>query len=208
MIYITQILVSYEQAIRQLKIKDSYDWHQRVWQAFRDSDGEKRDFLSRVDEIDEAYRLLIISPLKPIRPDWCPIDCFKSKDISEAFFSNGRYRFSLLANPTRKIVVRNEAGQRKKNGRRIGLTNREDLSEWLLRKASDGGFNIDSPEQLRIIPKPRSYFQKMSMSGVHSVVEFQGVLSVTDPIRFRTTFARGLGSAKAFGLGLLAIAPL
>lgn len=208
MSYLTQILVPYELAVRQLKIRDSYDWHQRVWQAFKGRDGTKREFLSRVDEIDDAYRLLIVSPTEPTKPDWCPTDCFKTKAIPEDFFAAGQFRFSLLVNPTRKLVVRNEAGARKKNGRRIPLTKREDLIVWMQRKAEAGGFDIDDPENLRTIPKPRSYFQKAGMQGVHYAVEFQGVLTVTDPPLFRTTFTTGIGSAKAFGFGLLALAPL
>lgn len=206
--HLTQILVPYELAVRHLKIRDSYDWHQRVWQAFKGRDGEKRDFLSRVDEVDAAYRLLIVSPTEPTKPDWCPTDCFKTKAIPDDFFAAGSFRFSVLVNPTRKLVVRSEAGERKKNGRRIALTKREDLIAWMRRKAEAGGFDIGDPENLRTIPKPRSYFQKAGVSGVHFAVEFQGVLTVTDSSQFRTTFATGVGSAKAFGFGLLAMAPL
>jgi CRISPR-associated protein Cas6/Cse3/CasE subtype I-E len=35
-----------------------------------------------------------------------------------------------------------------------------------------------------------------------------GVLTVTDPAKFHDTFTRGIGSAKAFGFGLLVIAPI
>ena len=207
MSYLTQILVPYELAVRQLKIRDSYDWHQRVWQAFKGRDGEKRDFLSRVDEADEAYRLLIVSPAAPGKPDWCPADCFQTKAIPEDFFTAGRFRFSLLANPTRKVRG-DKDGNRTKNGRRLPVTKREDLIAWLQRKAEKGGFEIGDAETLRTIPKPRSYFQKGATQGVHYAVEFQGVFTVTDPALFRTTFTTGVGSAKAFGFGLLALAPL
>lgn len=208
MSYLTQILVPYELAVRQLKIRDSYDWHQRVWQAFKGRDGEMRDFLSRVDEVDDAYRLLIVSATEPTKPDWCPTDCFKTKEIPEDFFAAGHFRFSLLVNPTKKLVVRNELGERKKNGRRIPLTKREDLLAWIQRKAEAGGFGIGDPNNLRTIPKHRSYFQKGATQGVHYAVEFQGMLSITDPALFRATFTTGIGSAKAFGFGLLALAPL
>jgi len=208
MIYLTQILVPYELAVRHLKIRDSYDWHQRVWQAFKGHDGEKRDFLSRVDEIDDAYRLLVVSTAAPMKPDWCPTDCYKTKEIPADFFATSHFRFSLLVNPTKKLVVRNEAGERKKNGSRIPLTKREDLLLWIQRKAETGGFKIEDPDNLRTVPKPRSYFQKGAMQGVHYAVEFQGMLSITDTALFRSTFTTGIGSAKAFGFGLLALAPL
>jgi CRISPR system Cascade subunit CasE len=207
MSYLTQILVPYETAVRHLKIRDSYDWHQRVWQAFKGRDGEKRDFLSRVDEVDDSYRVLIVSPTEPTKPDWCPTDCFQTKVIPDDYLAAGTYRFSLLVNPTRK--VRSDAeGNRTKNGRRLPLTKREELLTWMQRKAEAGGFDIGDAESLRTLPKPRSYFQKAGVSGVHFAVEFQGVLTVTDAALFRQTFTTGIGSAKAFGFGLLALATL
>jgi hypothetical protein len=59
-LHLTQILVGYEDAVRLLKIRDTYDWHQRVWEAFGRRDGDARDFLVRVDRKEEAYRLLIL----------------------------------------------------------------------------------------------------------------------------------------------------
>lgn len=208
MSHLTQITVDYERAVRLLHIRDSYDWHQRVWQAFDGRDGARRDFLSRVDETDDAYRLLIVSPIAPTRPDWCPPDCFQTKPIPDDFFAAGSFRFSLLANPTRKVRG-DKDGNRTKNGRRLPITKREDLIVWMQRKADAGGFAIAEPEKtLRTIPRPRSYFEKKGAHGVHYGVEFQGALTVTDPAAFRTAFTTGIGSAKAFGFGLLALAPL
>jgi CRISPR system Cascade subunit CasE len=39
-------------------------------------------------------------------------------------------------------------------------------------------------------------------------VLFEGRLRVTDPGKFRATLERGVGSAKAYGFGLLSIAPI
>ena len=207
MSYLTQIRVDYERAVRQLQIRDSYDWHQRVWQAFKGRAGGPRDFLSRVDEADEAYRLLIVSPTAPTKPDWCPTDCFQTKVIPADFFAPGRFRFSLLANPTRKVRG-DKDGNRTKNGRRLPITKREDLIAWMQRKGAAGGFDIGDRETLRTIPRPRSYFEKKGAHGVHYAVEFQGLLKVTDPAAFHATFTTGIGSAKAFGFGLLALAPI
>jgi len=205
-LHLTQILVSYEDAARLLRIRDTYDWHQRVWQAFAGRDGQARDFLIRVDRKEEAHRVLVVSRTPPAKPDWCPTACFGTKEIPDAFFAHPRYHFSLLANPTRKIRS-DKAGVRTKNGRRVPLSTREDLAAWLARKAGDGGFAVDLAT-LRTIPRGREYFHKSGAHGVHAAVEFQGVLAVADPSRFRETFAAGVGSAKAFGFGLLALAPL
>jgi len=215
MTYLTQILVPYELATRQLRIRDTYDWHQRVWQAFGGRGGAPRDFLTRVDQIDDAHRLLIVSATPASKPGWCPTDCFQTKPIPEAFFGHPRYRFSLLANPTKKIidpdkskVVRPDGRiDRNRNSRRVSLTRREDLLAWLNRKAEAGGFAVDL-DKVRTIPRGREYFFKPGARGVHHAVEFQGVLQVTDATKFREAFVRGIGSAKAFGFGMLVLAPI
>lgn len=207
-LHLTQILVPYEDAVRLLRIRDTYDWHQRVWQAFAGRDGAPRDFLIRVDRKEEAFRVLILSRSAPAKPDWCPADYFATKPIPESFFTHTRYQFSLLANPTKKLRSLNPDGSRKKNGRRAPITRREDLLAWMQRKAEAGGFRV-RPGTLRAIPRGREFFHKDGRSrGTHTAVEFQGELAVTDPERFRATVAAGIGSAKAFGFGLLVLAPL
>lgn len=206
-LYLTQIDVSYEDAIRLLRIRDTYDWHQKIWLAFSGRGEQSRDFLIRVDRKDACFRVLILSRSIPHKPDWCPTDCFGTKPIPDAFFSHARYRFSLLANPTRKVRS-NKAGERTKNGRRLAITKREDLIAWLQRKAEGGGFNVNA-DSLRTVSRGREFFHKDAHShGAHAAVEFRGELNVTGAERFRTTVATGIGSAKAFGFGLLVLAPL
>ena len=193
--------------MRLLRIRDTYDWHQKVWQAFGGRDGASRDFITRVDRLEDNFRLLIVSATQPRKPDWCPTDCFQTKVMPDAFFGHARYRFSLLANPTRKLRVDNPNGTRKKNGQRVPLRKREELVAWLQRKAETGGFHFDA-HSLRTVPRGREYLHKPGATGLHTVVEFQGVLEVVDPAAFRITIQRGIGSAKAFGFGLLVLAPL
>lgn len=205
-LHLTQILVSYEDAVRLLHIRDTYDWHQRIWQAFGGRDGQSRDFLIRVDRKEEAFRVLILSRSTPNKPDWCPTDCFRTKIVPGDFFAHPRYRFNLLANPTKKLRVDNPDGTRKKNGRRVPITKREDLVAWLQRKAADGGFAVN-PDSLRTIPHGREFFHKAGAHGTLTAVDFLGELTVTDAGQFRATVTVGVGSAKAFGFGLLALAP-
>ena len=84
---------------------------------------------------------------------------------------------------------------------------REELVEWIKRKGDQGGFTVDEAT-LRTFSRGREYFKKNGQDGLHSAVEFEGVLTVTDPAKFHETFTRGIGSAKAFGFGLLVIAPI
>jgi CRISPR system Cascade subunit CasE len=205
MTYLTQATIGHAAAAK-CGLRDAYDWHQAVWKAFPGRDGQHRDFLTRLDEGAEGFKLLIVSPEIPTRPDWCPVDCWQSKPIPPAYFSKRRYAFQLCANPTKKITKLNPDGSPTKNGKRVSLHNREELVAWMQRKGEQGGFAVEE-DALRTIPKGPEYFHKNDVRGLHSAVEFQGQLTVTDPSKFHESFTRGIGSAKAFGFGLLVIAP-
>lgn len=208
MTYLTQALIDPDTA-RQLKLWkwDSYQWHKAVWEAFPGRPDKRRDFLTRLDIHQGSYRLLIVSPEIPTRPDWCPSDCWQTKPIPPKYFEKNHYAFQLRANPTKKVAVQNADGSFKKNSRRVPLRQREELVAWMERKAEQGGFKVEA-DKLRTIPYGPERFQKDGSGGTHTAVEFQGVLTVTDPAKFHETFTRGIGSAKAFGFGLLVIAPV
>jgi len=194
--------------VARLQIRDVYDWHQRTWECFPGRDGQPRDFLTRLDRKSDHFQLVIVSPVEPTRPGWCPADCWRGpKPIPESYFTRNRYRFQLCANPTKKVAVQKPDGSFKKNSRRVPLSKREDLIAWIKRKGELGGFCVEE-NSLRTIPRGREYFEKNGQRGLHSAVEFQGVVAVTDPQKFHDAFTRGIGPAKAFGFGLLVIAPV
>lgn len=205
MTYLTQAKIDHG-TVAKRGLRNTYDWHQAAWKAFPGRDGQPRDFLTRLDERADGFRLLIVSPESPTRPDWCPAECWQSKPIPPAYFTKRRYAFQLCANPTKKITKLKPDGSPTKNGKRVPLRTREELVAWMHRKGEHGGF-VTEEAALRTIPRGREYFQKSDQHGLHSAVEFQGVLTVIDPAKFHETFTRGLGSAKAFGFGLLVIAP-
>jgi CRISPR system Cascade subunit CasE len=208
MTYLTQVELGFAVAAR-LGLRDSYDWHQAIWKAFPGRDGTPRGFLTRLDALRDGYRLLIVSSVEPTRPAWCNTDpgSWKTTPIPETYFLRGRYVFQLCANPTRKVTKLDPDGKPTKNGRRVPLRTREELVAWLRRKGEHGGF-VAEEGQLRIFPRGREYFDKQGQRGLHAAVEFRGVLAVTDVKKFHESFKRGIGPAKAFGFGLLVIAPV
>jgi CRISPR system Cascade subunit CasE len=180
-----------------------------MWKAFPGRNGNQRDFLTRLDPHRDGFRLLIVSPVEPVRPDWCSPEpeSWKTKPIPDTYFTRGRYAFQLCANPTKKVAKLGADGSPTKNGRRVPLRTREELVGWIGRKGEQGGFSIHG-DTLRSFPRGREYFQKNGQRGLHSAVEFQGTLTVQDPAKFYESFTRGIGPAKAFGFGLLVIAPV
>ena len=44
-------------------------------------------------------------------------------------------------------------------------------------------------------------------AGLHSATEFVGILEITDPALFIQATHTGIGSAKAFGFGMICLSP-
>jgi CRISPR system Cascade subunit CasE len=123
-----------------------------------------------------------------------------------------RLRFRLRANPTRCIREEREAG-----ARRVELRRDDDRIAWLVRKGVDQhGFRIlDSNGQLavRLGPVEKVKGSRPTPAGTTTVVTigatlYDGTMEVTDLDRFRHALAEGIGRGRAYGCGLLSIAPL
>lgn len=224
MSHLTRVFLDYETAALR-GIHDAYDWHQRAWDAFphldgarndRRGDDEVRHFLTRLDDKEGGYQLLILSPTEPRRPGWCPDyeANWQTKSVADSFLEHSRYRFSLRANPTKKVTPKGADGKRHGQGKRVAVRDFAELTSWLDRKATDrkakaAGFAIE-PGTLRIAERGLYHFtkEKERRLGTLNIVDFDGVLRVTDRNDFKAAFQNGIGSAKAFGCGLLILQPL
>lgn len=230
-LFLARALVPYEVAVKR-GMTDPYTWHQRAWDAFPDRDKQKRNFLTRLEEKNEHLQCLILAHSEPSKPDWCPSDGWTVKAVPDTFFDHAEFDFSLLANPTRKLVNRDPlTGRRIGGGKRIAITNRDDepdkkdpsknrpgLLTWLKRHGEDNGFTFD-PEDVATNPAPFRRFLKGTHKVTLHAVDFRGRLRVTDPVKFRAIFygredeslpghlVLGLGSAKGFGFGMLMVVP-
>ena len=209
MTHLTQVTLDFATAAR-LRLRDCYDWHQAVWKAFPGRDGEPRDFLTRLDQRREGFRLLIVSPAQATGAARL-VSARRGKLEDETdpgyVFLAPPVCVPALRQPDKESLqgtVRRLVDEKR---RRVPLGKREELVEWIKRKGEQGGFTVDEAT-LRTFSRGREYFEKNGQPGLHSAVEFQGVLTVTDPAKFHGTFTRGIGSAKAFGFGLLVIAPI
>lgn len=214
-------------------ISDSYAWHKKLWECFPDAPDEKRDFLTRIDPLEGAFRLWILSKRKPELPHWCLSEGFACKEIAPSFLSHRYYAFDLKTNPVKTIVQRGPNGEtllrpdgKRKHGKRVPLVKPEELRAWLIRKGEvrcrdkdtgldvPGGFRIVEEKPLEISPMAEAHFRKKDKknnkehAAYHGGVQFRGTLEVTDRKAFIETYKSGIGSAKGFGLGLLLLAPI
>lgn len=193
---LTRIRVD-SQTAAQRHLNDSYAWHKALWDAFPNT--SNRNFLYRVEPRDAGFLVYLLSENEPVHPEW---GAWESKPVGDAFLDHSSYRFQLGANPT---IKRKRDGR--KNGTRTAIYDPQQLKEWLFRKAEQGGFAVEE-STLQISPPLNQPFYKKGTRGNHKRVEFQGVLGVTNPETFKATFKKGIGSAKAFGFGLLVLQPI
>lgn len=132
-----------------------------------------------------------------------------------------RFAFRLAANPTRSVRAPSDDGAKRPRGKRVAhITARQQL-EWLVAKAQRLGFEIPTPHGLdatpggdidvRIVSRQVRTFTKRR-SGSHRVtvatVTFDGRLIVSDPELLRGALLDGIGPAKAYGCGLMTLAPV
>jgi CRISPR system Cascade subunit CasE len=109
--------------------------------------------------------------------------------------------------PPKKI--RDERGRLNQKGNvkkcRVPLIQEREQKDWLERKLNTF-CTIEALAANRELPL---YFRKgkESRTGKIQSILFDGILRVNDPDSFLVTITRGIGPAKAFGCGLLSIAP-
>jgi CRISPR system Cascade subunit CasE len=105
--------------------------------------------------------------------------------------------FRLRANPTFR-----------RGRRRLGWLGREQQLRWLSARGDRGGFE---PEVVQVASEGSVWTRKRvgeaSTSLCFRSVLFTGLLRVTCPALLALTVARGLGSGKAYGFGLLSLSP-
>lgn len=210
-------------------LADCQEMHRTILSAFPQASGAARaefGVLFRIDFARGGMPTLLVQSRE--RPDWSklprsyPAKSPEAKDVSEAYASikeNATLRFRLRANPTRRIDTKSGPGGERRNGRRVELRTEAEQLEWLRRKGAAHGFEVLSVSASNSVPnvrvsdegKARGYRangtpQARSPLTFASVL-FEGLLRVTDAGAFRLALGHGIGSAKAYGFGLLSIAP-
>lgn len=234
--YITRLNLDPRNPVIQQWLRNRYRIHQRLWQGIPEEIQRKHEslkgatppFLYRL-EISPRLRMLVQSPYSI---DWSRVlegDKLRSsircgpEDTRllepERFITAGMaYRFNLLANPTRKKIFADSPSalkgkahqQRWKKAKKIGVYSEADQLAWLAQRGARGGFQVESAivtgAETISAAKGGTHAQAASKSGKIFTVTFSGVLRISDAEAFMQTYNAGIGSAKAFGCGMLLLA--
>ena len=208
MTYLTQLNLDFATAAR-LPLRDSYAWHQAVWHAFPGRDDSPRDFLTRLDRRQDGFRLLIVSPIEPARPNWCPSDpeSWQTKADTGHVLQSASLCISALRKPDqegRQAELRWQQDQERQarsldhTRRDVGVDRPQGRTGGICRRCRD---DTDLFARPRVLPE----------AGGIGPAQCCGISRHSQrdrPTAFHHTFTRGIGSAKAFGFGLLVIAPI
>lgn len=215
-----------------------YEMHRTLMRGFPDGPAAARKAFGVLfrAEPNEQTGVVTVYVQSMVKPDWSflrPLDYLMAepeppKDLARAYAGLGTgqvLRFRLRANPTKRIA-RPINGNQALVGKRVGVLGEEKQMAWLVRKAAErekgipGGFELltrqvwERDGQCRelpcveVCPEGRQIGRKQQQSLTHFAVRFDGLLRITDADQFRATLAAGIGPAKAFGFGLLSVAPV
>lgn len=154
------------------------------------------------------------------------------KPFDPCFTRGQSLRFRLATNPTRRLsrhsLEHEQPIEEKWIGKRIPVPSAAEIKawqrdnpnkdarlficyrlfDWLACKAEGLGFSIEKDSTTA--QTGYIYMSKTREGDGHRLrsVRYEGILKVIDADNFRNTLIRGIGSGKAFGFGLLSVAPV
>lgn len=199
----------------QLALADSQTLHRLVMSAFpraNAGDDARQAFgvLYRleIDDRSGVPTLLVQSavppasePLAPflLRPPGDPKDVSRRYD---AITAGSVLLFRLRANPTRRVNA-SQTGDRLA-GKRVNLRTDEQRQDWITRKLREAGCGL---LHCTIQEGGAQLGRRNGQRLHHGAVVFDGLLRVQEPDALRAALRAGIGAGKAYGFGLLSVAP-
>jgi CRISPR system Cascade subunit CasE len=209
-------------------LADCHDLHRTIMSAFPQADGaaarDEFGVLFRVETGRDGKVVLLVQ--SRVEPDWLRLPggylleadgnpaCKPVLNHYARLAFGQRLLFRLLANPTKRVSAKNTEEDARWRGKRIDLCREEDQMAWLRRRGEAAGFrllaarvNRDVPN-VQAAPRPKTFgWREKSRLSFGSAL-FNGELEITDAAAFRQALSDGVGSGKAYGFGLLSIAPI
>ncbi len=212
---------------------NEYREHQILWKFFPGV--EKRAETKEDGKVERAFMFrreagkwpcfYIVSSRKPHTDGEDPnLWTCQSKEYSPQIHVNQRLAFSLRVNPVRskapdekgKRGVRHDVVMEAKTRLKQGGIKKDQWQptpelvaeegwKWLSAKAPKNGFTVEK-EEVRIDGYRQHWLSKHGGKPIRfSTLDFEGVLTVTDPGKFMEALFNGIGPAKGFGCGLMLV---
>ena len=200
----------------------AYTSHQLIWQLFPKQPDKKRDYLFREERVGGGIGFYLLSS-EPPSSEQTLFDV-QTKPFNPVLSQGMQLGFRLMANPTisKKLNPDDKRSKRfdvmmhaKKQLQQQGETDKNRIKQgmiaaaqnWLMgeKRQFDYGFRLNAVPD--IVGSEQHQTIKKGVKGTiqFTSVDYQGVLTVTDPDKFKATLYGGIGRSKAFGCGLMLI---
>ncbi|MDD5450972.1 MAG: type I-E CRISPR-associated protein Cas6/Cse3/CasE [Desulfovibrionales bacterium] len=199
---------------------EDYALHQTVWDLLA-TNGGGRDFLFRTEKIRGNPVIYTVSHKRPFAPDNSPwyVD---AKPYNPAIVNGERLIFSVRVSACKKRYEENGklkktdiviAKKKKLRDERapIEMPSNQEIahmaaSEWMKRQGEHNGFELID---FQVTQHEWHEFRKTNKAGTFDIafssLDLDGTLLVTSPEGFKKVLFQGIGSAKAFGCGLMLV---
>ncbi len=195
-------------AVKKLRITDPYSLHRVVYSLYEDVRDTKQKSASTSSGILYAdhgadisgRRILLLSDRAPADKADGQYGYVQSKSIPPNFLEYDQYRFKVIVNPTRRDH---------KSRKLVPVKGRNDIRQWFSDRASSSwGFKVHQDslqvDQIEVLKFKDKNSNNVTIAQAH----VQGVLQPIDRDKFRDSFSKGVGRARAFGCGMLQIVPI
>jgi len=208
----------------QQRLQGPYADHQWLWRWFPAAAGTARDFLFRRHDAAGLPRFYAVSARPPVELGgaWH----VQTREYAPAVQPGDAFSFELRANPTvrhgrdgkskrhdvvmeaKKRLLSEQGLQRWAEWTATSRPVQQSLvqeacTDWLMRRGQALGFELQRESvQVEAYQQRR---ERADESLGFSSVDISGILRVTDAPAFGQALRTGIGSAKAFGCGLLLI---
>jgi CRISPR system Cascade subunit CasE len=203
--YLTRLTLDLCNAQARRDFGDAYEMHRTLVRAFVDGpESEPPRFLWRLEAGPDSGLQATVVVQSAIAANWSVLEALpnylrnktetKRVALEALIRTEEHFRFRLMANPT---ITR--------EGKRRGLLKESEQGAWIRRQGMQHGFEV----QVSFVTAQsisRSGVRGKSCVSIHRVC-FEGVLKVRDENALRCALVAGIGPAKAFGCGLLSLAP-
>ena len=219
MVYLSKLLLDPSSRQVQAELANRYELHRTLTAQFQAVRREEIGLLYRVEIPRSAgFEPIAILCQSLLEPNWSGLvgrGLLLNQPQVKTFELNlpegNRYHFRLLANPTVRRVRHStrSAGSSLSGqaGKRVGLYKLEEQVNWLARKADESGFRVESVQTTKLgMVECTKRKDERSFQIKHFAVQFDGLLTITSAEIFQKAVHAGIGSAKAFGFGLLSLA--
>lgn len=210
--YLSRVKIDMSNRMKVKQLDNLSAYHSWVEDSFPDElkSGYRTRKLWRVDEINNDYYLLVLSPTKP---DLIEFERYGVKNSAETknynillnnLCENEKLRFRTTLNPIKSLSQGKKSGKR---GRVIPLVTVQQQLDYLEQRALFNGFSVNSSDVV-VTSKGFYMLKKRYRKPLRiCIASYEGLLKIENLENFKKSLISGIGKKKAYGCGLLTVIP-